>query len=61
MIVLLSPAKSLDINAVNLAVGPSMQTQPVLAAEAEELVNELKKLPAAKLKALLGVSDGIAK
>eukprot|EP00873_Tetraselmis_striata_P013228 jgi/Tetstr1/433492/TSEL_022762.t1 len=61
MIVLLSPAKTLDEDCANPALKPSDHTRPELAEEAEELVGELKKLPVGKLKALLGVSDAIAR
>ena len=58
---LLSPAKTLDEDCVNDAVKPTDLTRPSLEQEAEELVKEIKKLPLGKLKALLGVSDAIAK
>ncbi|KAG1657239.1 hypothetical protein FOA52_000442 [Chlamydomonas sp. UWO 241] len=60
MIVLLSPAKALDL--VNpggcFGLEPS---QPVFAAQAELLVSELQKLTQPQLKGLLGVSDDLAK
>ncbi len=58
MIVLLSPAKALDLDEVASGVKAST---PIFAQEASSLVLELKKLTQAQLKALLGVSDDLAK
>jgi len=61
MIILLSPAKTLDENCVNPSLKAGDKTTPVFTGEAETLVYELQKLPVGKLKTLLGVSDAIAK
>ena len=57
----LSPAKTLDENAVNGAVSKADLTRPSLEQDAEALVEKLQELPVGKLKSLLGVSDAIAK
>ena len=57
MLILLSPAKTLNMENVTVA---SSATVPCFAAEALELVTELQKLSVQQLKALLGVSDAIA-
>ena len=67
MIILLSPAKSLDEAPASdtdradarstLAAG----TQPLFGAEAAVLVAELQKMSLAQLKSLLSVSDALAK
>ena len=57
MIMLLSPAKTLDLSAtaIKLCSTPPFETQ------ATELVEELAKLSKAQLKTLLGTSDSITK
>lgn len=56
MIVLLSPAKSLNLDPVKV----SSTTQPRLLDDSQKLVNVLKKKSARSLKKLMGVSDAIA-
>ena len=58
MIVLLSPAKALDLDATTTC---SISSSPIFADAAEGLVAELQKLTQAQLKSLLGVSDDLAK
>ncbi|KAF0686690.1 Aste57867_21532 [Aphanomyces stellatus] len=57
IVMVLSPAKTLDMS---LSTHTTC-TQPTHLNEASILVDELRKLSQAKLKALLGVSDAIAK
>ena len=59
MIVLLSPAKSLDLEAAD--PWQVTFTVPIFVAEAEALMHELQKLSQAELKSLLGVSDDLTK
>lgn len=59
MIVLLSPAKSLDLEPHDAWGLPT--TQPVFAAEAEALAGLLAAMSQPELKALLGVSDDLTK
>uniref|UniRef100_A0A061SKG5 Uncharacterized protein n=1 Tax=Tetraselmis sp. GSL018 TaxID=582737 RepID=A0A061SKG5_9CHLO len=61
MIVLLSPAKTLDEKSRNETVTKAELTEPQFAEDAEKLVEELQKLHLSKLKTLLGVSDTIAR
>jgi len=56
MIILLSPAKTLDYDPVDFSV----HTQPRLLEKSEELVGTLKKKKADDLKKLMKVSDNIA-
>ncbi len=56
MIVLLSPAKTLDETPINVEAHSS----PRLMKQTTSLVNELKKKSARSLKNLMGVSDAIA-
>ncbi len=56
MIVLLSPAKSLDFSPLEY----SHYTQPRLLEKSEELVGTLKKKSSKKLQELMGVSKNIA-
>jgi cytoplasmic iron level regulating protein YaaA (DUF328/UPF0246 family) len=60
MIVLLSPAKALDLEQPGLCFGLQPGT-PVFGKQAELLVAELQKMSQVQLKALLGVSDDLAK
>jgi cytoplasmic iron level regulating protein YaaA (DUF328/UPF0246 family) len=57
MLILLSPAKTLDMQ----PVASSACTSAGCADAADELVGELQKLSVSQLKALLGVSDAIAR
>ncbi len=56
MIILLSPAKTLDFNKTDLVT----HSMPRLLAESDKLIHILKKKSAKKIKALMGVSDHIA-
>jgi uncharacterized protein len=56
MIILLSPAKSLNLEPVNI----KSYTQPRLLEESQTLVNVLKKKSTKKIKELMSVSDNIA-
>ena len=58
MIVILSPAKTLDFEN---AAPTSHSSTPDGAADAEYLVSQLQTLTKPKLKALLGVSDQLAR
>ncbi|KAL4157642.1 hypothetical protein PRNP1_006659 [Phytophthora ramorum] len=53
----LSPAKTLDLSAPRI----SQCSQPRLLSDAHELIAQLRTLPQAKVKSLLGVSDSLAK
>ena len=57
MIMLLSPAKTLDLSATAI----KLCSTPPFESQATELVGELAKLSKAQLKALLGTSDSITK
>ncbi|TMW65137.1 hypothetical protein Poli38472_009304 [Pythium oligandrum] len=57
LLYVLSPAKTLDMTSPTVA----QSSVPKMLAEAQELVTELRKLSPAKMKALLGVSDALAK
>ncbi len=56
MIVLLSPAKTLDFSATE----QREYSEPRLLADSEKLVNVLRKKSANKLKALMSISDKLA-
>jgi cytoplasmic iron level regulating protein YaaA (DUF328/UPF0246 family) len=58
MLALLSPAKTLDLTPLSGAVRAST---PVLLKEAGVVVKHLQRLSLVQLKALLGVSDSLAK
>lgn len=58
MIVILSPAKSLDFESATVTTASS---DPEGAADADYLVSLLQTFSVAKLKALLGVSDKLAR
>ncbi|HHL43517.1 MAG TPA: peroxide stress protein YaaA, partial [Hellea balneolensis] len=57
MLTLLSPAKKLDLEPVEIPIPP---TQPVLQKDTTELVRCLKTKSAADLKALMKLSDPLA-
>jgi cytoplasmic iron level regulating protein YaaA (DUF328/UPF0246 family) len=59
MLILLSPAKTLDMQPP--ASSASTSTSAGCADAADELVGELQKLSVPQLKALLGVSDALAR
>lgn len=61
MIVLLSPAKALDLEQPGGCFSSLEPSFPVFGAQAELLVSELQKLSQVQLKGLLGVSDDLAK
>ncbi|CAJ1409285.1 unnamed protein product [Effrenium voratum] len=56
MLALLSPAKTMD-----MAPAKSSKSQPQLAKHTEELLKVLKKLPAAELKRMMGLSPELTK
>lgn len=56
MIILISPAKTLDLNPSEL----ELHSMPRMLADSEKLVNVLKKKSKNSLKKLMGVSDNIA-
>lgn len=58
MLIILSPAKTLDFSEVDKAIG---STVPLGTAESDYLAGEIKKLSVTKLKSLLGVSDNLAR
>ncbi|ETV94335.1 hypothetical protein H310_11982 [Aphanomyces invadans] len=58
IVMVLSPAKTLDMSELE-ANSPS--TQPLHLDDASELIHDLRKLSLSKVKALLGVSDALAK
>lgn len=58
MIVVLSPAKSLDFEAVDESVASST---PIGINDADYLIEELQKLSPAKVKTLLGTSDSLTR
>jgi cytoplasmic iron level regulating protein YaaA (DUF328/UPF0246 family) len=55
MIMLLSPAKTLDFSSTAI----KLSSQPLFVKEAHELTTELAKLSKAQMKTLLGASDSI--
>lgn len=57
MILVLSPAKKLDFESENLASDDGI---PALIKDAEVLAKEARKLKAADLKAMMGISDNLA-
>lgn len=57
MIVVLSPAKTLDLNKATVSAESS---EPEAKADADYLVSELAKLDVAGLKTLLGVNPNLA-
>lgn len=57
-LVILSPAKTLDMVP---AAAAFLRSQPALAAKADALIHDLRKISVAGLKTLFGVSDAIAK
>ncbi|DBA03046.1 TPA: hypothetical protein N0F65_003234 [Lagenidium giganteum] len=57
LLYVLSPAKTLDMALAKTKAC----TQPTMMSDAHDLVQQLQKLTQAKLKALLGVSDALAK
>ncbi|KAJ0403505.1 hypothetical protein P43SY_010048 [Pythium insidiosum] len=57
LLYVLSPAKTLDLSATTV----QQCSVPAMLSDAHALVTELRKLSQSKLKALLGVSDAIAK
>lgn len=57
MLILLSPAKSMNFDP---APGAPKATRPALLAEADALAGTAKKLSAAKLKSLMKISDALA-
>lgn len=56
MIILISPAKTLDLNATDI----KEKTDPGFKKEIKELVGVMKKKPAAEIQELMGVSENIA-
>lgn len=57
MIVVLSPAKSLDFNT---PAGTSAHSQPEFAADAALLVEQLRAMPSAQLAQLMSISESLA-
>lgn len=57
MLVVLSPAKNLDLSPSNVAVEPS---QPELMSDTKSLAKQCKKLSPADLSSLMGISDKLA-
>lgn len=57
MVIIISPAKSLDFKTVNTAIDSS---QPFFQDESEILVNKLKTYSKSKLQSLLNISDKLA-
>jgi hypothetical protein len=57
MLIVLSPAKNLDVSPVNLSLEA---TQPVLIKDTESLAKQCKKLSPADLSTLMGISDKLA-
>ena len=58
MIIVISPAKTLDFDQQKLT---RKKSTPDFLEHSEELVGQLKKQPAAKLGALMGISEKLAK
>ena len=61
MIVILSPAKTLDESELEERYAKAHVSAPVGLEDAEYLVSELKKLTQAQLQAVLGVSAPLGK
>ena len=61
MIVILSPAKTLDESELEGKYAKERVSTPAGLEDAEYLVSELKKLSQAQLQALLGVSAPLGK
>lgn len=57
MLVVLSPAKNLDLSPADI---PLDATQPVLMSDAQSLAKQCKKLSPADLSSLMGISDKLA-
>lgn len=58
MLVVLSPAKTLDM--ASISTGPFLSTEPRMMAQASILLNEMKRKDKTALKKMMGVSDAIA-
>ncbi len=59
MLVIISPAKTLDMTPLAARKGLA-SSQPEMAAQADALVADLRKLKTAGIKKMMGVSDAIA-
>ena len=57
MLILVSPAKSLDYETPPLVAD---NTQPLFLDDSQELIDQLKKLPPAKVGKLMNISDKLA-
>ena len=57
MLVLLSPAKSLDLTS---KLPTAKHSEPRLLREASELIDELRQLSVADIAALMGISEDLA-
>jgi len=58
MLILVSPAKTLDFETAPLVKD---STQPLFLDDSQELIDQLKKLPPAKVGKLMNISDKLAK
>ena len=58
MLILVSPAKTLDFETPPLV---DDNTQPLFLDDSQELIDQLKKLPPAKVGKLMSISDKLAK
>lgn len=58
MLILVSPAKTLDFDTPPLV---PENTQPLFLDDSQELIDQLKKLPPAKVGKLMNISDKLAK
>ena len=58
MLILVSPAKTLDFETPPLV---DQTTQPQFLDDSQELINQLKKMPASKVGKLMNISDNLAK
>ena len=58
MLILVSPAKTLDFETPPLVED---NTQPLFLDDSQELIDQLKKLPPAKVGKLMNISDKLAK
>lgn len=58
MLILVSPAKTLDFETPPLV---EQSTQPQFLDDSQELIDQLKKMPAAKIGKLMSISDKLAK
>ena len=57
MLILISPAKTLDYQS---KLATTRYTQPMLLEHAQTLIREARKLSAPQIKALMGISDKLA-